>query len=125
VITMEMIGKVRRMKLRDHLSNSEIAKRTGLSRNTVKKWLKAPSDEVPKYRRASGQTKLSEFEAALVQALKADAHRPKQARRTARALYARWLQPAHRVYPCLARGTGQGVAGLCAADLCSWRGVSV
>lgn len=35
---MEMIGKVRRMKLREQLSNSEIAKRTGLSRNTVKKW---------------------------------------------------------------------------------------
>ena len=38
---MEMIGKVRRMKLRDKLSNSAIAKLTGLSRNTVKKWLKA------------------------------------------------------------------------------------
>ncbi len=38
---MDMIGKVRRMKLRDQLSLSEIAKRTGLSRNTVKKWLKA------------------------------------------------------------------------------------
>ena len=96
MITMEMIGKVRRLKLRDHLSNSEIAKRTGLSRNTVKKWLKAPSDEVPKYRRASGQTKLSEFEAALVQALKADAHRPKQARRTARALYAQLQAQGYR-----------------------------
>ena len=41
---MDMIGKVRRMKLRDQLSLSEIAKRTGLSRNTVKKWLKAPGD---------------------------------------------------------------------------------
>ena len=34
---MEMMGRVRRMKLRDGISNSEIAKRTGLSRNTVKK----------------------------------------------------------------------------------------
>ncbi len=50
MITMEMIGKVRRMKLRDKLSNSEIAKRTGLSRNTVKKWLKAPGDVVPRRR---------------------------------------------------------------------------
>lgn len=33
---MAMIGKVRRMKLRDKLSNSTIAKLTGLSRNTVK-----------------------------------------------------------------------------------------
>ena len=36
---MEMIGKVRRMKLRDKLSHSAIAKVTGLSRTTVKKWL--------------------------------------------------------------------------------------
>ena len=32
---MEMIGKVRRMKLRDKLSNSEIAKRTGLLLNAT------------------------------------------------------------------------------------------
>jgi transposase len=86
VITMEMIGKVRRMKLREQLSNSEIAKRTGLSRNTVKKWLKAPGDQTPKYKRQSGFTKLSAFEGTLVQALKADSHRPKHARRSARAL---------------------------------------
>ena len=88
MITMEMIGKVRRMKLREQLSNSEIAKRTGLSRNTVKKWLKAPGDQAPKYKRQSGFTKLSAFEATLVQALKADSHRPKHARRSARALLA-------------------------------------
>ena len=36
---MDMIGKVRRMKLRDQLSLSEIANRTGLSRNTtVHRW---------------------------------------------------------------------------------------
>ncbi len=34
---MDMAGKVRRMSLRDQLSISEIAKRTGLARNTVKK----------------------------------------------------------------------------------------
>ena len=96
MITMEMIGKVRRMKMRDQLSNSEIAKRTGLSRNTVKKWLKAPGDEVPKYRREKGQTKLSEYEQALVQALRADAHRPKHARRTARALFAQLQAQGYR-----------------------------
>ena len=51
MITMEMIGKVRRMKLREQLSNSEIAKRTGLSRNTVKKWLKAPGSQIQKAKR--------------------------------------------------------------------------
>jgi transposase len=88
VITMEMIGKVRRMKLRDQLSNNEIAKRTGLSRNTVKKWLKEAGDEVPQYRRAKAPTKLWAYEATLVLALKADALRPKQGRRSARALFA-------------------------------------
>jgi len=58
VITMEMMGRVRRMKLRDGLSNSEIAKRTGLSRNTVKKWLKAAGDETPKYKRTTGKATL-------------------------------------------------------------------
>src|SRR5574343_539177 len=93
---MEMIGKVRRMKLRDQLSNSEIAKRTGLSRNPVKKWLQAPGDEVPKYRREKGQTKLNEYGATLVQALRADAHRPKHARRTARALFAQLQAQGYR-----------------------------
>ena len=66
---MDMIGKVRRMKLRDQLSLSEIAKRTGLSRNTVKKWLKAPSEAVPRYERAHVQGKLTAFEPSLDQAL--------------------------------------------------------
>ncbi len=96
MITMEMIGKLRRMKMREQLSNSEIAKRTGLSRNTVKKWLNAPDDEIPKYRRQSGFTKLSEFEATLVQALKADALRPKHALRSARALFAQLQAQGYR-----------------------------
>ena len=83
---MEMIGKVRRMKLRDKLSNSAIAKLTGLSRNTVKKWLKAPGAVIPKYSRESPAGKLTAFEATLDQSLKADSHRPKHARRTAKAL---------------------------------------
>jgi hypothetical protein len=41
---MEMIGKVRRIKLGDKLSNRAIAKLTGLSRNTIKKRIKAPGD---------------------------------------------------------------------------------
>ncbi|WP_411736480.1 sigma factor-like helix-turn-helix DNA-binding protein [Pseudomonas monteilii] len=34
---MEMMGKIRRMYFRDKLSLHEIAKRTGLSRNTIRK----------------------------------------------------------------------------------------
>jgi transposase len=84
---MEMIGKVRRMKLRDKLSHSAIAKVTGLSRTTVKKWLNAPGDKAPKYVRESVDGKLTAFEETLGQSLKADSHRPKHGRRTGRALF--------------------------------------
>jgi transposase len=93
---MDMIGKVRRMRMRDQLSLSEIAKRTGLSRNTVKKWLKAPGEVEPKYRRASRQTKLSAFKVTLEQSLKADAHRPEHGRRSAKALFSQIQAQGYR-----------------------------
>jgi transposase len=84
---MEMIGKVRRMHLRDKKLAREIARTTGLSRNTIAKWLAAPVKERPQHRRSPQPTKLTPFHAQLVQALKADARRPKRERRTARALH--------------------------------------
>jgi len=93
---MDMIGKVRRMKLRDQLSLSEIAKRTGLSRNTVKKWLKAPVEAVPKYERGKQEGKLTAFEPTLQQALTTDSHRPKHSRRSARALFAQIQAQGYR-----------------------------
>lgn len=76
---MDMLGKVRRMKMREKLTISEIAKRTGLARNTVKRWLNAPGDISPKYLRQSNMTKLSDYEETLIMALKVDAHRHKDA----------------------------------------------
>jgi len=88
VITMEMLGKIRRMHVRDKMSVRAIAKRTGLSRNTLQKWLQTPEEvKVPKYVRAKGFGKLSAFTDELEQALKADASRNKQDRRTGRALF--------------------------------------
>jgi transposase len=84
---MDVIGKIRRMRQRDGLSEREIAQRMGISRNTVSKWLRVPLVEEPKYRRAARPTKLSEYEQTLGQALSADAKRPKRDRRTALALY--------------------------------------
>ena len=86
---MEMIGKIRRMYLRDKLSLHEITKRTGLSRNTIRRWLRSPKEsEPPKYRRREEPGKLTAFHAALEQALKVDSHRTKQNRRTAKDLFA-------------------------------------
>jgi transposase len=83
---MDMIGKIRRLHSRGKKSEREIARVTGLSRNTVRKWLRGPLRE-PKYRRGPQPNKLDAFHEALRLALKADAHRPKRERRTARALY--------------------------------------
>ena len=85
---MALIGKVRAMRLRDGKSISEIARLTSLSRNTVKKWLKARPGAVPKYQRREMPTKLTPFMAALTQALEVDAQRARHERRTARALHA-------------------------------------
>ena len=89
MITMEMLGKIRRMHLRDKLSLHEIAKRTGLSRNTLRRWLRTPEEvQVPVYSRPQALGKLGAFTAELEQALQADGHRSKQNRRTAKALFA-------------------------------------
>src|SRR3990167_7456080 len=86
---MEMMGKIRRMYLRDKMSLHEIAKRTGLSRNTIRKWLREPEVAAPpRDGRSKKPGKLSTFHAALEQALKADSHRPKRNRRTALDLFA-------------------------------------
>ena len=85
---MELLGKIRRMHLRDKISERAIAKRTGLSRNTVHKWLQAPEEvAAPKYVRAKKFGKLAGFADELEQALKADAGRNKQDRRGGKALY--------------------------------------
>jgi transposase len=85
---MEMLGKIRRLYLRDKLSLHEIAKRTGLSRNTLRRWLRDKDKAaLPRYLRRAGVGKLAAFHETLSQALTADAHRLKQNRRTAKALF--------------------------------------
>ena len=88
MVTMEMLGRIRHMHVRDKMSVRAIAKRTGLSRNTLQKWLQTPEEvKEPKYVRAKGFGKLGAFAEELEQALKADASRNKQDRRTGRALF--------------------------------------
>jgi len=85
---MEMFGRVKRMYTRDKKSLREIAKGTGLSRNTIRKWVRDTKEgDEPEYRRKTVPGKLTAFHAALEMALKADALRTKQYRRTARALF--------------------------------------
>lgn len=84
---MVMLGKIRRMFYRDGVSLSEIARRTSLSRNTIKKWLKTPEGVEPKYRRNPVVKVLTPYVDRLERALEADARRAKRERRTARKLF--------------------------------------
>jgi transposase len=84
---MDMVGRIRRLHSRGKKSEREIARLTGLSRNTVAKWLHEPIESAPKYQRGPGQTKLEPFHEQLRLALKADAKRPAHGRRTAKALF--------------------------------------
>jgi transposase-like protein len=85
VISMEMLGKIRRMYFRDKLSLHQIAKRTGLSRNTIRKWVRAPEASQPAYQRCASFNKLNPFHETLEQALKAYSFRPKHNRRVTTA----------------------------------------
>jgi len=83
------------MYFRDKLSVNEIARRTSLARNTIKKWLRAPRGTEPVYRRRGKPHKLASFQPQLIQALEADAGRLKRERRTALALKAQITQQGY------------------------------
>ena len=87
MITMALFGKIRRMYFRDGLSISEIARRTSLSRNTIRRWVTAEGGTEPKYQRGPQPKILTPFEEVLTNWLDSDRHRPKRERRTARALF--------------------------------------
>ncbi len=76
------------MHFRDGMSLHQIAKRTGISRNTIRKWVRAPKpDNPPKYKRRGTPTKLTPYIEFLQKALKADSLRPRKNRRSAWALF--------------------------------------
>jgi len=82
-----MLAKIRRMHLRDGLSIREISRRTGLSRNTVRQWLRQEGVTEPKYPKREEVSVLDAWAEHLETALRADQHRPRRERRTAKALF--------------------------------------
>jgi len=84
---MKELGRVRRLFYRDGESLSEISRKTGFSRNTIKRWLKTAEGTEPSYRRSRQDTKIAPYVAQLIKALETDAHRPKRDRRTALRLF--------------------------------------
>ena len=79
---MGMLAKIRRMHYREHLSLREIVRRTGLSRNTIRTWLRQADAVEPKYPPREVATKLDAYAETLTGWLKANEHRNKRERRT-------------------------------------------
>src|SRR6204780_1369913 len=60
VIDMELLSVIRRWRYRDHFSIREISRRTGLSRNTVRKYLRSDTVE-PKFNIPDRPSKLDPY----------------------------------------------------------------
>ena len=69
---MGLLNIIRRMALREKLPLREIARRTGMSRNTIKKYLNAGTIE-PQFAAPERQSKLDPFAEKLAGWLKAEA----------------------------------------------------
>jgi len=87
VITVSMLAKIRRMHFRDGVPIRDISRRTGLSRNTIRRWLKEPSSEEPRYPKRASSSVLDPWSEQLRLWLVADARRSRRERRTATQMY--------------------------------------
>lgn len=84
---MGQLSKIRRLYHRDKQSIRSIAKYMGLSRNTVRHWLRQDEVKPPKYQSNPRPSQLDAYKATLDGWLKSNQHRNKRERRTTLAMY--------------------------------------
>ena len=87
MIDVATLSVIRRWALREHLSLREIARRTGLSRNTIKKYLRAGEAE-PRYAKRVSTSKLDPFAEKLSGWLKTETGKSRKQRRTVKQMHA-------------------------------------
>ena len=87
VIYMELLSVIRRWTFRDQLSIREISRRTGLSRNTIRKYLRSDVVE-PAFKVPDRSSKLDAFAGKLPAWLKVEGSRPRKQKRTVKQLHA-------------------------------------
>ena len=87
MINVAILSVIRHWHLRDGVSIREIARRSKLSRNTIRKYLASAVVE-PKYPRRKSPSKLDGFAAKLTAWLVAEARKGREQRRNLRRLYA-------------------------------------
>ena len=87
MIDVATLSVIRRWALRERLSIREIARRTGLSRNTIRKYLRA--DEVlPQYKPRVSASRLDPFADKLAGWLKTESNKSRKQRRTIKQMHA-------------------------------------
>ena len=84
---MAFLSVIRRWALRDQLSIREISRRTGLSRNTIRKYLRAGTVD-PQFQVPERPSKLDPDAEKLAAWLKTEAGKPRKQRRTLKQLHA-------------------------------------
>jgi transposase len=82
-----MLAKIRRMHFRDGRSLREVARQTGLSRNTIRRWLRRTEVTEPKYPGRKSKSVVDPWAEQLQHWLYADRHRALRDRRTARVMF--------------------------------------
>ena len=84
---MGMLAKIRRMHFRENVSLRAIARQTGLSRNTIRNWLRRKDVVEPQYKKRAPKSVVDPWADQIVQWLRVDSHRAKRDRRTALAIF--------------------------------------
>jgi transposase len=87
VIDMGLLNVIRKLRLRQGLAIREIERRTGVSRNTIKKYLKADVIE-PKFATPERSSKLDPFAETLAGWLKTNAKKGRKDRHTLKKMHA-------------------------------------
>jgi len=114
---MALLSVIRRWHFREHLSIREIGRRTGLSRNTIRKYLGSDSVE-PQFKVPDRPSKLDPFADRLAAWLKTEANKPRKQKRTLKQLHAdllslgfvtvpRFLVQSEGEYPAFIRPLGR------------------
>ena len=84
---MALLSVIRRWHLRQHIPIREIERRTGLSRNTIRKYLRADTVE-PKFKLPDRPSKLDPFAEKLAAWLRQESSKSRKQKRATKQLYA-------------------------------------
>jgi transposase len=84
---MALLSVIRRWHLRDEVSIREISRRTGLSRNTIRRYLRSGATE-PRFQVPDRPSKLDPYAERLAAWLRTEAKKPRKQKRTIKQLHA-------------------------------------